>query len=54
MEGSGTNATCYMQEPNYTVTFTTPVKGQAVEERGGCITFGCLGEPLAAVVFLNW
>ena len=46
-EGSGPTATCYMQELNYTVTLTTPVKGQAVEERG------CSGELLAAVVFLN-
>lgn len=50
---SGTDATCYVWELNYTVIFTTPVKGQA-GRRGADITFGCLGEPLAAVVFLNW
>lgn len=50
---SGTDATCYVWELNYTVIFTTPVKGQA-GRRGADITFGCLAEPLAAVVFLNW
>lgn len=54
MEGSGTNATCYILELNYTVTSTTPVKEQAMEERGADITFGCLRKLLAAAVFLNW
>jgi hypothetical protein len=53
-EVSGTSATCYMQELNYMVTFTTSVKGQGMGKRGANITFGCLGEWLAAVVFLNW
>lgn len=28
MEGSGASATCYILELNYTITFTTTVKGQ--------------------------
>lgn len=51
---SGTSTACYMQEPRYIVISTTPVKGQAVEDRGVDRTFGCLGELLAAVGFLNW